>query len=172
VHLLHLAPSTPTPTPMSSNLAWDTMHDFEAWIANEQLTKCFELCLVQTLTGLPHYEKKLRYVCSRHGTGGVKEYTKQFPERERKIPGKCTSCHCSLVVKHYPNTHRILGKYHDVHNHLLSQENLPFTQIPKATREFIAGRLRDRMSADAVVCELPTFFIQDPPNTHTAGSCV
>jgi hypothetical protein len=57
-------------------LGWDTVCDLEAWIANEQLTKCFELCLVQTITGLPHYEKKLRYVCSRHRTGGTKDYTK------------------------------------------------------------------------------------------------
>jgi hypothetical protein len=143
------------------NLGWDTIREFDVWFANEQLAKCFDFCLVQTLTGLPQFEKKLRYICSRHGTGGIKEYTKQFPERERKIPGKHTSCQCALVVKHYPNTHRILGKYSATHNHPLSQENLPFTRIPKATREFIAGHLRDRMSADAVVRKLPSSFQTD-----------
>ncbi|KAJ7343898.1 hypothetical protein DFH08DRAFT_614554, partial [Mycena albidolilacea] len=105
------------------NLGWDTIREFDVWFANEQLAKCFDFCLVQTPTGLPQFEKKLRYICSRHGTGGVKEYTKQFPERERKIPGKHTGCQCALAVKHYPNTHRILGKYSATHNHPLSQEN-------------------------------------------------
>jgi hypothetical protein len=77
---------------------------------------------------------------------------KKLPERVRKIPSKLTGCQCSLVVKQYPNTTKLLGMYYDQHNHPLNATNLPFTRIPKETREFIAGRLRDRMSADAVVC--------------------
>ena len=28
------------------------------------------------------------YSCAHDGTGGLKEYTKKFPERERKVPSK------------------------------------------------------------------------------------
>jgi hypothetical protein len=73
----------------------------------------------------------------------VKVVEKKLPERARKIPSKLTGCQCSLVVKWYPNTTKLLGMYHNEHNHPLNVNNLPFTQIPKETREFIAGRLRD-----------------------------
>ncbi|KAJ7322987.1 hypothetical protein DFH08DRAFT_638457, partial [Mycena albidolilacea] len=126
--------------------------DFKTWLTNEQRRNTIELQLVHTVTGLPQFSCKHCFVCSRHGTGGVKVIEKKLPERARKIPSKLTSCQCSLVVKQYPNTTKLLGKYHDEHNHPLNATNLPFTWIQKETREFIAGRLHDRMSADAVVC--------------------
>jgi hypothetical protein len=134
------------------NLSWDTETDFKTWLTDEQRRNTIELQLVHTVAGLPHFSRKRRFVCSRHGTGGVKVVEKKLPERVRKIPSKLTGCQCSLVVKQYPNTTKLLGKYYDQHNHPLNATNLPFTRIPKETREFIAGRLRDRMSADAVVC--------------------
>jgi hypothetical protein len=62
-------------------LRWDHWADFQAWLENEEHHHCIELRLVQTTKGLPQFDKKLRYVCSQHGTGSVKVYEKKFPER-------------------------------------------------------------------------------------------
>jgi hypothetical protein len=35
-----------------------------------------------------------------------------------------TGCQCCLIVKMYPQTETILGKYDGQHNHLLGDENL------------------------------------------------
>jgi hypothetical protein len=51
---------------------WETWTDFENWIVQEQRSKGIELHLVNTYLGLPDFERKLRYVCSRAGTGGLK----------------------------------------------------------------------------------------------------
>ncbi|KAJ7618347.1 hypothetical protein DFH06DRAFT_1342622 [Mycena polygramma] len=59
-------------------LAWLSWKDFEKWLAEEQRRKGIELHLVKTYTGLPEFERQLRYVCSRGGTGGVKAYIKAY----------------------------------------------------------------------------------------------
>ncbi|KAJ7818322.1 hypothetical protein B0H14DRAFT_2373223, partial [Mycena olivaceomarginata] len=122
------------------------------WLENEEHRQCIELRLVQTTKGLPQFEKKLRYVCSRHGTGGVKEYEKKFPERVRRLPPKRTGCACALIVKQYPGTRQLLGSYKNVHNHPLKKDNIAFTRIPRATREYIAAKLRDNVRPDKIVC--------------------
>ncbi|KAJ7175420.1 hypothetical protein C8R46DRAFT_835699, partial [Mycena filopes] len=45
----------------------------------------------------------------------------------------------------------ILGNYRDEHNHDLGNANLPFMQIPKETREYIASLLRLKISPDHIV---------------------
>ncbi|KAJ7197468.1 hypothetical protein GGX14DRAFT_313609, partial [Mycena pura] len=118
-------------------LSWDHWADFQAWLENEERRHCIELRLIQTTKGLPQFDKKLRYVCSRHGTGGVKVYEKKFPERARRLAPKRTGCPCALIVKQYPGTRQLLGSYKDVHNHPLKKDNIAFTRIPRATREYI-----------------------------------
>ncbi|KAJ7358501.1 hypothetical protein DFH08DRAFT_653556, partial [Mycena albidolilacea] len=116
------------------NLSWDNETEFKAWLTDEQRRNTIELQLVHAVAGLPQFSRKSRFVCSRHGTGGVKAVDKKLPERTRKIPSKRTDCQCSLVVKQYPNTTKLLGMYKDDHNHPLNVSNLPFTRIPKETR--------------------------------------
>ncbi|KAJ7681661.1 hypothetical protein B0H17DRAFT_942763 [Mycena rosella] len=53
-------------------------------------------------------------------------------------------------------TATILGNYSSVHDHLLGNANLPFTQIPKDTKEHIAGLLRLGVSADHIVRGKPS----------------
>ncbi|KAJ7309255.1 hypothetical protein DFH08DRAFT_719463 [Mycena albidolilacea] len=63
------------------SLSWDHWAGFQAWLEKEEHRQCIELRLVQITKGLRQFEKKLCYVCSWHGTGGMKEYEKKFPER-------------------------------------------------------------------------------------------
>ncbi|KAF7372423.1 SWIM-type domain-containing protein [Mycena venus] len=130
---------------------WNSWHDFEAWLAAEQESHVLEFRLVNTYTGSFLYTRQLRYVCSRAGTGGQKEYIKLHPDWNRKRGPKRTDCKCTLIIKQYPDTSTVLGNYSDVHNHDLGNANLPFTQIPKATREYIAGLLRMKVAPEHIL---------------------
>ncbi|KAJ7927048.1 hypothetical protein B0H13DRAFT_1535982, partial [Mycena leptocephala] len=123
-------------------MRWDSFHDFEVWLAQEQQTHAIELRLVNTYLNSNHYVCQLRYVCSRGGTGGKKAYVKLHPDWNRKIQNKGTDCECCLLVKQYPGTPIVLGAYNNDHNHELGNANLRFVRIPKDTREHIAGLLR------------------------------
>ncbi|KAJ7666510.1 hypothetical protein B0H17DRAFT_876666, partial [Mycena rosella] len=45
----------------------------------------------------------------------------------------------------------VLGNYTDTHDHPLSNVNLPYTQIPKHTREYIAGLLWQKVAPDHIL---------------------
>jgi hypothetical protein len=131
-------------------MRWDSFHDFEVWLAQEQQTHAIKLRLVNTYLNSNHYVRQLRYVCSRGGTGGKKAYVKLHPDWNRKIQNKGTDCECCLLVKQYPGTPIVLGAYNNDHNHELGNANLRFVRIPKDTREHIAGLLRLTQGACSV----------------------
>jgi hypothetical protein len=138
---------------------WDSFKDFEGWFAEEQRTLAIELRLVNTYQNAPTYERALRYVCSRGNTGGRKDYTKLHPQWNRKHENKYTDCKCTLIVKQYAGNSVVLGNYSSAHNHDIGNLNLRFTQIPKDTREYIAGMLRLKVSPEHIVC----FFLVPVP---------
>ncbi|KAJ6475881.1 hypothetical protein DFH09DRAFT_849576, partial [Mycena vulgaris] len=82
---------------------------------------------------------------------GEKLYIKLHPAWNRKRGAKRTACQCVLLVKQYPGTDIVLGSYSDKHDHPLGNANLPYTQIPKDTKEYIAGLLRLKVSPDHIV---------------------
>jgi hypothetical protein len=130
---------------------WESFTAFQGWLAQEQCTRGIEFRLVNTYKNTPVYERSLRYVCSRGATGGRKEHAKKHPEWSRKCEKKFTDCPCKLIIKEYPGTNTILGHYSKTHNHDVGNANLRFTQIPKETREYIAGMLRLEVAPDHIV---------------------
>ncbi|KAJ6540761.1 hypothetical protein B0H19DRAFT_872761, partial [Mycena capillaripes] len=69
----------------------------------------------------------------------------------------------------------VLGSYSETHDHPLGNANLRFTQIPKATREYIAGLLRLKISPDHIlhllhrdVYDNDDLFEHDLDETHVA----
>lgn len=136
------------------NKSWPSWEAFEAFLVKEQETHLVELRKVQTASGADRYSFRTFYVCSRHGTGGKKDYQKKNPDWNRKIPTKRTDCACSLTVKTYPGTDAVLGIYHSEHNHPLGNQNLRFTRISNDTREWIAGMVRMRVQSDHIVSNI------------------
>ncbi|KAJ7605973.1 hypothetical protein DFH06DRAFT_1019876, partial [Mycena polygramma] len=131
---------------------WTDWAEFLLWRSQEERDKSIELRLVNTYQGAAGvYERQCRYVCSRAGTGGVKTYTKLNPAWIHKLPSKRTDCPCCLLVKQYPGTSTVLGNYSEDHNHAIGNENLRFTQIPRETKEYIAGLLRLKVSPDHIL---------------------
>jgi hypothetical protein len=133
---------------------WESLEEFHCWQANKELKNCIELRLGNRKLGLPAFEVKPWYVCSRQGTGRKKVYVKNHPERSQKLGNKNTRCKCTVTVKQYLGRTTMLGSYHDTHNHLIHKVNLPFTHIPKETREYITGLVRLKVAPDHIVCYL------------------
>lgn len=102
-------------------------------------------------TGAEHYVQQTVYVCARYGTGGKKNYDKKHPEWSWKVPTKAKDCPCSLKVKKYHDTSVILGKYYGNHNHPIRADNLWFTRISDAMRDWIAGMVRMKVKSDHIV---------------------
>ncbi|KAJ6552239.1 hypothetical protein DFH09DRAFT_833175, partial [Mycena vulgaris] len=125
--------------------------DFQKWRNQEERAKGIEFALVNTYHGMPEFLRQCRYVCSRAGTGGSKQYDKLHPTWTRKRGAKRTECKCVLLVKQYPGLSTILGSYTEDHDHPLGTANLPFTRIPKETREYIAGMLRFKMAPEHIL---------------------
>lgn len=149
---------------------WKDWQQFEEWLVQEQADKTVEFGLANTYKTSNLYTRKLYYVCSRAGTGGIKNYVKLHPEWQRKRGPKRTNCPCTLTVKEYPGRSTVLGQYLDVHNHELGNGNLPYTRIPKEARERIAGLLRMKVTAEHIVSLLSIISLSSTTLTPASFS--
>ena len=143
------------------NMQWLSMYDFEIWMQNEQKSKSIELKLHDSYPSKQNsFLLRQRFVCGRNGTGGTKIYERKHPEWKRKIGKKVVGCPCSLIVKTYPDTTCVLGKYTDEHTHMLGQANLKFTHLSTAVRAQIAELLRRGVEAQHIVSGriIPTYY--------------
>jgi len=133
------------------NKSWCSWEEFRSFLVQEQAANSIELRQVSSKTGAERYVERTVYVCARYRTGGEKNYEKKHPEWSRKVPTKGTDCPCSLKVKKYHDTSVILGKYQADHNHPTGVDNLRFTRISDATRDWIAGMVRMKVKSDHIV---------------------
>ena len=79
---------------------------------------------------------RILFYCSRHGSGGIKSYTRSqlHPNwKDHKNGSKLTKCSASLMVKTYHGPETVLGIYDDEHNHPTGKYNLRYTQISAET---------------------------------------
>ena len=138
------------------NISWDSLGDMLSWLQKEQESKIIELRLKwrrknKSLAGNRAWHEKHYYVCAREGTGGEKGYEKKHPEWGRKVPVKRSGCACRLIVKIYPHTPCVLGKYNSEHSHPIGYENARYTQLSKDTRIRIAEMIRMGISHAKIV---------------------
>ena len=85
-------------------------------------------------------------------SGGQKKYDKKHPDRQRKIGSKKIDCRCRLVIKHYPHTLTILGRYADKHNHEIRSANIPYTRLSHTARDQIKVMLKQKIDQKEIVC--------------------
>lgn len=142
-------------------LRWSSMAEMNNWRRSEQDTRCIELRCKDVRDNLstdnPIWLKNYIYVCSRNGTGGRSKY-KRKTDRQYKLPSKRVPCACRLIVKTYPGTEEVLGKYSQRHSHALGPHNLKFTRLREEDRIEIESLLRLGVSARKVVCPVTVIF--------------
>ncbi|KAJ7611272.1 hypothetical protein FB45DRAFT_760684 [Roridomyces roridus] len=100
---------------------------------------------------MPHFQKRIRFICSRAGSCDSKKYKKKHPNRQRKLGPKRIGCKCCLTVKTYPGVSTVLAKYVKEHNHPTNEANLPYVRMSKKTRELIAALARKKTSAQEIL---------------------
>lgn len=132
------------------SLQWDSTKDMLMWLQKEQSEKLIELQRKST-NHIPDQSTKVYYVCACRGTGGIKEYTKKHPLWEWKVELKRDGCPCSLVVKSYPETPKLLGKYHQEHSYPTGNTNVRYTSLSKNTHMQISEMLHMGISHANIV---------------------
>lgn len=136
------------------NVSWNLLEETMLWLQNIQEQEVVELQMTHhkiNNTNNGKWTKTYYFSCSRNGTGGEKPYDKLHPEWGRKVPMKQTGCMCFLIVKLYPGTSCVLGKYTSNHNHLIGGVNAWFMCLSDVTKDQILEMLHMGISHDKIV---------------------
>ena len=133
------------------NLEWDNYAEFEKWHETEQHAWSIELVSSSTRPGGKLYSRWQLFVCGRQESGGDRGYEKKHPEREPKIGIRKSGCGCHIVVKQYPHTSTVLGRYVAEHDHEIGDANIAFTRLSGATRERIKTMLIQKIAPREIV---------------------
>jgi hypothetical protein len=136
-------------------LEWANITEFDAWRRTEELANSIELIGSTVAHGGPLWSKRRFYVCSRQLSGGKSKYQKKHPERFTKIGSKKTGCDCKVVIKHYPHTPIILGRYEDEHNHEVGLANIAYMRMSQAARVQIRNMLEMKIDPKEIVRKWP-----------------
>ena len=110
----------------------------------------------------------VQYRCTREFTGGKKD-RQNITRLERAIPLKKTGCRCTLTIKMYPHTDKILGKYNEEHDHTIGDDNLRFTRLSDTTKELIMELACAGVHAKAMMCG--HYVDQCSANDYLAKTC-
>jgi hypothetical protein len=132
-------------------MEWAGPAEFEAWRREEELAYSIELIPSNTVHGGKLWTLKRTYVCSRQPSGVPKKYQKKFPDRQRKIESKKTGCRCRIIIKSYPHTSAILGRYVSEHDHQTGLANIAYTRMSRVAREKIKYKLAQKIDPREIV---------------------
>jgi hypothetical protein len=132
-------------------LEWPNEDEFLAWLAAEEQGKAIQLIVSRTEeSDSPNWRARCEFRCSRELSGGKTDREKKL-NFDRKIPSKKTGCKCRLIIKQYPNTEVILGKYMGEHDHLLGGDNLRFLRLSHKVRNLVMDMVCTGMGCQAIV---------------------
>ena len=132
-------------------LEWPNEDGFRIWLAAEEQDKVIHLILSHTeASDSPNWRARRMFRCSREFSGG-KPHREKKHQHDRKIPSMKTGCRCKLIVKQYPGTEIILGKYEGAHDHPLGDDNLRFLRLSNKVRNLVKGMILTGMGSQAMV---------------------
>ena len=133
------------------SLKWANLAEFEKWRRVEERASSIDLIASSTRASGVLWTWSQRFVCGRQHSGGVKEYQKKHPTRQRKIQNRKTGCRCHITIKKYPHTPTILGRYLAEHDHEIGAANIAFTRLSSATREQIKMMITQKIDRNEIV---------------------
>ena len=134
-------------------LEWPNLAAFDAWHRNEELAHSIELIKSTVTSSGQVWTLRRISMCSRENGRGWYKYVKKHPERKQKIPSKKTDCPCNIVIKRYPDTERILGRYEREHNHPIGITNVPFTRLSAGSQKRMRDMVLQKIDPREIVCK-------------------
>jgi len=134
-------------------MEWPNVAEFDTWHREVEIANSIEFrrsTVKRGHTGL--WIRSCLFVCGRRETrGGSDKYQKLNPDR-KVIESKKIKCPCWFIIKQYPHTGIILGRYLDLmHNHPLGKENIQHTNISHDTREHVKTLLEQKVDCREIV---------------------
>ena len=102
---------------------WASLAEFDRWRQEEEHVYSIEFIASSTQARGKHWSRCQLFVCGRKRSGG---YVKQHPGRENKIGTRKSGCCCEILIKQYPHTSTILGRYVAEHNHEVGFANIAY----------------------------------------------
>jgi hypothetical protein len=134
---------------------WPTMEAFQEWRRSEERAHTIELRVAKVeygaeTLGRTLWTKKHVYRCARQRIR-QKADQKKHPERQQKVLRKGTGCRCQIVIKSYPHTPIVLGRYLTDHNHELGADNMIYTRLSDGSRQQIKSMLIQKVDAGEIV---------------------
>jgi len=135
------------------NLEWANLAEFETWRETEERACSIEFIASTTWARAEGIlcSRWQRFVCGRQESGGDRGYEKKHPERQRKIGTRKSGCGCHIIIKQYPHTSTVLGRYVAEHDHEIGAANIAYTRLSGATRERIKTMLIQRIDPREIV---------------------
>jgi hypothetical protein len=132
---------------------WPNENKFLEWLAAEEQGKAIKLIVSRTeQSDSPNWWACCKFRCSCEFSGRTTNQD-NIHDWDRKIPSKKTGCKCKLIIKQYPNTKAILGKYEGEHDHPLGDNNLQFLRLSHKVRNLVMDMVHTGMGCQAIVSE-------------------
>ena len=130
-------------------LEWANESEFRVWRAAEEAKKSIKLIVSVTKHSKSQIWRERRVLrCSREFTGGRHNHTKR---QNLKIPSKKSGCQCHLIIKFYPHTDTILGKYEGHHDHPIADANVRFTRLSDKIKHCVMDMVRTGIASREIV---------------------
>ena len=129
---------------------WASYAEFQIWRETEERACSIELVQSSTRHGKLFTRWQL-FTCGRQESGGDRGYEKKHPERQPKIGIRKSGCGCHIIVKQYPHTSTVLGRYVTEHDHEIGAANIAYTRLSGAARERIKTMLIQKIAPHEIV---------------------
>ena len=136
-------------------LEWVNDAAFEMWRREEERIYSIEFISSTRRTGGTLWSQWQLFVCGRQDSGGGRTYKKKHPERQHKIGTRKSGCGCHIIVKQYPHTSTVLGRYVSEHDHKIGAANITYTRLSGATRKRIKSMLTQKIDRYEIVSFKP-----------------
>ena len=132
------------------SLEWASLAEFDTWRRTEEHASSIEFVASTTRTNGIHWSQWQKFVCGRQESRG-RTYEKKNPQRQRTLEPKKTGCGCHVIVKQYPHTSTLLGRYNPDHDHEIGAANIAYTCLSSTTRERIKMMLAQTIDRSEIV---------------------
>ncbi|SRR6266702_2488249 len=134
---------------------WPNMEAFHEWCWSEECAHTIEFTVAKVKHGTKTLGRTLlttkhvyRCTCQRIGQ---KADQNKHSEWQHKVPRKGMGCLCQIIIKHYPHTPIVLGRYVTEHNHELGTGNMMYMHLSDGAWEQMRSLLIQKVDTWEIV---------------------